>query len=210
MLKITEHFFDFSVADLARYQLMNQRSIPGFVPSQAAYAPSVEVMRNLVERMHRLGVTESADIDLYLAFAGALVDMQLANDPGGDRTFAEERPMTAALDTRPRTSALDRDVAMQLATTEYERVVALLDGLSARDWAKPTDCPEWDVRALAAHMLGMAEMSASVRESMRQVRAVEKSGGVFIDALTALQVSERTDMTPTAIAARYAEVPPAR
>lgn len=118
--------------------------------------------------------------------------------------------MTAALDTRPRTSALDRDVAMQLATTEYERVVALLDGLSARDWAKPTDCPEWDVRALAAHMLGMAEMSASVRESMRQVRAAEKSGGVFIDALTALQVSERTDMTPTAIAARYAEVPPAR
>jgi len=85
LLKITEHFFDFSVADLARYQLMNQRSIPGFAPSEAAYAPSVEVMRNLVGRMHHLGVTESADIDLYLAFAGALVDMQLANDPGGDR-----------------------------------------------------------------------------------------------------------------------------
>ncbi|MEU0884764.1 maleylpyruvate isomerase N-terminal domain-containing protein [Lentzea sp. NPDC005914] len=115
--------------------------------------------------------------------------------------------MTAALDTRPRTSALDRDTAMELAGTEYERVVALFEGLSAQDWTKPTDCPGWDVRAMAAHMLGMAEMSASIRESLRQVKAAEKSGGVFIDALTALQVCERTDMGPAAIAARYAEVP---
>ncbi|WP_045317179.1 TetR/AcrR family transcriptional regulator [Lentzea aerocolonigenes] len=85
LLKMLENFFDFSVADLARYQLMNQRSIPGFVPSQAAYAPSVEVMRQFIAFMHGLGVTDQADIDLYLAFAGGLVDMQLANDPGGDR-----------------------------------------------------------------------------------------------------------------------------
>ncbi|MDT7788727.1 MAG: hypothetical protein QOF58_7146 [Pseudonocardiales bacterium] len=116
--------------------------------------------------------------------------------------------MTAALDTRPRTSALDRDTAMELARTEYERVVALFGGLSAQDWAKPTDCPAWDVRAVAAHMLGMAEMSASIRESMRQVKVAEKRGGVFIDALTDLQVSERTDMSPSAITARYAEVSP--
>ncbi|WP_086661020.1 maleylpyruvate isomerase family mycothiol-dependent enzyme [Lentzea kentuckyensis] len=116
--------------------------------------------------------------------------------------------MTAALDTKPRTSALDRDTALRLAETEYQRVVALFEGLSAQDWAKPTDCPAWDVRAMAAHMLGMAEMSASMRESMRQVKAAEKRGGVFIDALTALQVVERADMSPTAIAARYAEVAP--
>lgn len=116
--------------------------------------------------------------------------------------------MTSALATRPRTSALDRDTAMRLAETEYERVVALLDGLAPQDWAKPTDCPAWDVRAMAAHMLGMAEMSASIRESMRQVKAAEKRGGVFIDALTDLQVAERVDMSPAGIAARYAEVAP--
>lgn len=44
LLAITEHFFDFSVADLARYQLMNQRSIPGFEPSERSYAPSLEVV----------------------------------------------------------------------------------------------------------------------------------------------------------------------
>jgi uncharacterized protein (TIGR03083 family) len=116
--------------------------------------------------------------------------------------------MTAALDTRPRSSALDRDTAMELAKTEYERVVALLGGLSAQDWARPTDCPKWDVRAMAAHMLGMAEMSASIREGMRQMKAAEKRGGVLIDALTDLQVSERTEMSAAAIAARYAEVAP--
>jgi uncharacterized protein (TIGR03083 family) len=116
--------------------------------------------------------------------------------------------MTSALATRPRTSALDRDTAMRLAETEYGRVVSLLDGLAPQDWAKPTDCPGWDVRTMAAHMLGMAEMSASIRESLRQVKEAEKRGGVFIDALTDLQVSERRDMSPAGIAARYAEVAP--
>jgi len=116
--------------------------------------------------------------------------------------------MTAAVLTKPRTSALDRDTAMRLAKTEYERFLALLEGLAPQDWAKPTGCPGWDVRAMAAHLLGMAEMSASIRESMRQVKLAQSRGGVFIDALTALQVEERAGMSPTDIVARYAEVTP--
>jgi uncharacterized protein (TIGR03083 family) len=116
--------------------------------------------------------------------------------------------MTAALATRPRTSALDRDTAMRLAATEYDRAIALLDGLAPQDWATPTDCPGWDVRAMATHMLGMAEMSASMVENLRQVRAARSRGGVFVDELTALQVEERADMTPAAIVARFTEVAP--
>lgn len=85
LLSVANHFFDFSVADVARYQLMNQRSIPGFVPSEAAYAPSVEVMALLQRTMHRLGITDEADVDLFLALGGGLLDRQFANDPGGDR-----------------------------------------------------------------------------------------------------------------------------
>ena len=33
-------FFDFAVSDLPRHQLMNLRTIPGFEPSPAAYAPN--------------------------------------------------------------------------------------------------------------------------------------------------------------------------
>src|SRR5213082_2711545 len=36
-LALAEAFFDFAAADLARYQLMNQRTIPGFRPSDQAY-----------------------------------------------------------------------------------------------------------------------------------------------------------------------------
>ncbi len=116
--------------------------------------------------------------------------------------------MTSTVLVKPRTSALDRDTAMRLAKTEYERFLALLEGLAPQDWAKPTECPGWDARAMAAHLPGMAEMSASIRESMRQVKLTQSRGGVFIDAPTALQVEERVDMSPADIAARYAFVTP--
>jgi AcrR family transcriptional regulator len=78
-------FFDFAVADLARHQLMNQRTIPGFVPSEESYAPAVATIRVLRERLAPHGVTRDQDIDLFTAIVGGLVDGQLANDPGGDR-----------------------------------------------------------------------------------------------------------------------------
>ncbi len=110
--------------------------------------------------------------------------------------------------TAARQSALDRGVAMKLAAAEYDRVVAQLRSLSVQDWSRPTDCPAWDVRALASHLLGMAEMSASLREQVRQMRKAGRAGGVFIDALTALQVTERQTMTPQQIVERFAEVGP--
>lgn len=75
-----------------------------------------------------------------------------------------------AIAAAPRTSALDRSTAMRLAATEYGRFLAQLRALTAADWAKETDCPGWDVRALASHVLGMAEMSASIRQQLHQMR----------------------------------------
>ncbi len=78
-------YFDFCAADPARHLLMSQRSIPDFTPSPAAYAPAVEVIERLRERLATLGVRDDASVDLYTALIGGLVDQQLANDPGGDR-----------------------------------------------------------------------------------------------------------------------------
>jgi uncharacterized protein (TIGR03083 family) len=103
---------------------------------------------------------------------------------------------------------LARPMAMRLAATEYQRVVDLLRSLRPEDWAKPTECPGWDVRAMAAHLLGMAEMAASIREQLHQVKAAEKRGGVFLDALTALQVDERSQLTPDELVSRFAKVAP--
>ncbi|HEY7050504.1 MAG TPA: TetR/AcrR family transcriptional regulator [Jatrophihabitantaceae bacterium] len=85
LLAIAEGFFDFAVADLARYQLMNQRTIPDFEPSAEAYAPSIAVMEHLKRDFAEIDITAQADIDLNTAIVGGFVDQQLANDPGGDR-----------------------------------------------------------------------------------------------------------------------------
>jgi uncharacterized protein (TIGR03083 family) len=87
-----------------------------------------------------------------------------------------------------RTPALDRSVAMTLAATEYERVTAVLSTLTREQWGLPTDCPAWDVRALAGHVLGMAQMAATIRETIGQLLGARRAGGDPLDALTALQV----------------------
>ena len=115
--------------------------------------------------------------------------------------------MTTAT-TSPRAPALERRVAMRLAATEYGRVVELLRTLAPADWSTPTECPGWDVRAIAGHLLGMAEMAASIREGKRQQKVAGTRGGLFIDALTALQVEEHADLSTGELLARFAGVGP--
>lgn len=78
-------FFDFGVADLARHQLMNQRTIPGFVPSPESYAPAVEVLEGFRGHLGRFGIDRPEHVDLCTAVISGLIDAQLANEPGGDR-----------------------------------------------------------------------------------------------------------------------------
>jgi uncharacterized protein (TIGR03083 family) len=99
----------------------------------------------------------------------------------------------------PRLPQLERETATRLAATEYERVVGLFEQLRPEQWSSPTDCPDWDVRAMAGHMLGMVQMIASLPELIRQQRGAQRrakrDGGVLIDALTALQVEKNADLT---------------
>lgn len=120
--------------------------------------------------------------------------------------IATQLPATA--DSRPRTSPLPRAVAMRLAAQEYDRFVAQLRDLSPEDWSRPTPCPAWDVHATACHVLGMAELAASVPEQLRQTRAARRAGGLFIDALTSLQVAKHVDRPPAEIVAMLADVAP--
>ena len=120
--------------------------------------------------------------------------------------------MTTALKpsagTTPRRPAIDRSTAKQLMTTEYQRVIDQLTSLDDDDWRTPTCNTGWDVRALAAHMLGMVAMAASVPEQLRQMRSARKRGGVFIDALTALQVEKYDGWSPQQIIDEFARLAP--
>jgi AcrR family transcriptional regulator len=85
LLFMLHSFVDYAAADLARFQLMNQRMVADFRPTPEAYAPSVRVLEVFRIRLRVIGVRNQADIDLCVALVGGLIDAQFANDPGGQR-----------------------------------------------------------------------------------------------------------------------------
>ena len=78
-------FVDFCTADSARYQLLFQRTIPGFEPSADSYAPAIRALDSAAERLALNGVTAPEHLDIWTALSTGLVDQQISNDPGGTR-----------------------------------------------------------------------------------------------------------------------------
>lgn len=91
LLWLAERFFDFAVADLARYQLMNRAIIHDFRPSEQSYAEAVAAYDRMRSTLRAAGVRRQADLDLWTAVTGGAIDQQLANDPGGSR-WREQLP----------------------------------------------------------------------------------------------------------------------
>jgi AcrR family transcriptional regulator len=83
--RVARGFFDFAVANPARHQLMNQRTIPGFEPSAEFYAPAVRVLELGKQIFRNIGLSDPADFDIATAIIAGLINQQLANDPGGTR-----------------------------------------------------------------------------------------------------------------------------
>jgi AcrR family transcriptional regulator len=112
LLWLAEHFFEFAIADVARYQLMNRAAVPGFQPSDSAYANSLAAYERMGDVLRGAGVDRPGDLDLWTAITGGVIDQQLANDPGGTRwrrqlprivdMFADEVRIPAPRLRRPR------------------------------------------------------------------------------------------------------------
>jgi uncharacterized protein (TIGR03083 family) len=94
----------------------------------------------------------------------------------------------------------------RLARTEYGRVADQLRSLAPGDWAKPTECPLWDVRAMAGHSTGMLSTFTGYRTLVREMRAATKAakraGGPVVDALTAKQVADHADLSTSELIAK--------
>ena len=80
-----ELWVGFAIEDPVRFQLLNQRVIPGFEPSPESYALAVQAYQRSAEPLLAIADLSQEDFDLISAFVGGLVNQQLANDPGGDR-----------------------------------------------------------------------------------------------------------------------------
>jgi AcrR family transcriptional regulator len=78
-------FVGFCTSDPVRYQLMFQRTIPGFEPSPKTFAVAIQGLDRLKVRLAGAGITDQRSLDLLTAIGTGIADQQISNDPGGDR-----------------------------------------------------------------------------------------------------------------------------
>ena len=107
---------------------------------------------------------------------------------------------------------ITRKEAEGLAATEHGRYVDQLRALAPADWSQPTECPLWDVRAMAGHSIGMMSDFTSFRKLMRRMsaagKAAKKSGNEMVDEMTAMQVADNAGLTTDELIAKGAVVGP--
>lgn len=105
--------------------------------------------------------------------------------------------------TTGRATQMDHEAWMQAAEQEYRLLLDLLRSLDAQDWARPTDCTEWDVRAMVAHLCGAAEGNARVAEGFRQALVGRRRyrRDVLVDSINMVQIADRAGRAPAALVA---------
>ena len=95
LLEYSELLVRLASSDPERHQLLFQRTVPGFEPSEESYAVAIEFFETGVQRLAALGIDDPEAMDLYTAVLGGLSNQQVANDPGGDRWVRIARRATA-------------------------------------------------------------------------------------------------------------------
>jgi uncharacterized protein (TIGR03083 family) len=112
------------------------------------------------------------------------------------------------LDTATRAADLpqtDRDAARDHAAAEYDALLAMVDAFSASDWGRSTDCTEWRVRDMVAHVAGAAEeacrLPVMVRHQAAAVRGLRRGDGAIVDLLCRGQIADRAGLSDVELAA---------
>jgi AcrR family transcriptional regulator len=78
-------FLEFSVEDPARYQLLFQRTIPGFEPSPESYGAAVALLEQGARQLAAAGIDQPHAFDMWTALVAGLAAQQVSNEPGGTR-----------------------------------------------------------------------------------------------------------------------------
>lgn len=96
---------------------------------------------------------------------------------------------------------LARPEAPVRAAEEVRRFAATLRALGDEDWSRRTVCPDWDVRDVAGHVLGMTRTFSAMLPFVRHMGAAQLARGdaPFIDKLTALQVRLNAHLDRSAV-----------
>jgi AcrR family transcriptional regulator len=90
LFDIGKAFLRFAVESPAKYQLVFQRPVPEFVPSDESFAISQAIEQDFVQAVAHLveagevdkRILDRASLDLMLALSSGLAAQQIANEPG--------------------------------------------------------------------------------------------------------------------------------
>jgi uncharacterized protein (TIGR03083 family) len=220
-------FFDFCTEDPERYQLLFQRTLPGFEPSPESYAASEGIpgearcgaLRSGSDRARRrrsvdgdqCRVDESADRQRSRRRAVEPVARRRHRHvPRPHRQSRTEgrTPVTATATEVREIPPITHDEAYPLAKEAYSRFARALTEVGDGQWSDPTDCTEWTVRDMAGHMLGAMRSAASFREFVRQQieigRRARQDDRPTVDHMTALQIELTADLSPDQLVAETA------
>lgn len=83
--RYTQVYLQFCNEDVVRYQLLYQRTIPGFEPSAESYALASKGLEIIRRCLRACGATSSRAFDAWTAIISGLAAQQNANEPGGKR-----------------------------------------------------------------------------------------------------------------------------
>lgn len=78
-------FVRVALEDPRRFELLFQRPVPDFVPSEEHVALGLANLSETAAVARAAGLPDQRAVDLFVATTRGLITMQLANEPGGDR-----------------------------------------------------------------------------------------------------------------------------
>ena len=106
------------------------------------------------------------------------------------------------LHTAARAAALpqtDPDAARDHAAAEYDALLTMVSAFSASDWDRPTDCTEWRVRDVVAHVAGAAEeacrLPVMLRHQAAALNGLRRGDGSIVDLLCRVQIADRAGLS---------------
>lgn len=105
---------------------------------------------------------------------------------------------------------IDRHEAAQVAAFELEQVLNLLEQLDGDDWRQPTDCTEWNVQDMTAHLAGGCAGWANMKDFLRQtvlnphIRRMD----IPVDAINRRELEDRAQQTPRQLIDELRQVGP--
>lgn len=96
-----------------------------------------------------------------------------------------------------------------MASGQFAALLELLNQLDDADWSRPTDCTEWTVRDIAAHVTGAADEGAHLGVLLRHMRIARRVGGPsLVDQLNVAQLADRAGVGPRRIIEELSRIAP--